>query len=140
MRRFLLFVLLMGCEPNRRMQAEDFVRGLQDIHEWHPVRQAAGFYAYDETIRLWDEAVPVLVENLTNGAPTKIMEFAPITVPTVGDVCFHILLLIFNLKPEAFREEGVVVLPEIGNPIFAVRFDAGARQRVQDRFSKMQPK
>jgi hypothetical protein len=136
MRRLGWFLLLAACEPGKRHEAEDFVRGLQDVHQWHPTRQAAGFYAYDEIFRLGEEALPVLVDHLLDETPTKIMEMAHITVPTVGDVCFHILLRLYGMKAEDLAAEGVVVLPQIGNPIFAVRFDPGARLKVQARFRK----
>ena len=134
MRRFLWILLLAACEPGKRHEAEDFVRGLQDVHEWDPARQAAGFYAYDEILRLGEEGVPVVVDHLLDETPTKIMEMAHITVPTVGDVCFHILLRLYGMRADDFSSDGVVVLPQIGNPIFAVRFDPGAQRKVQDRF------
>lgn len=136
MRRLLWIFLLAACEPGKRHEAEDFVRGLQDVHEWHPTRQAAGFYAYDEIFRLGEEAVPVLVDHLLDETTTKIMDMAHITVPTVGDVCFHILLRLYGMRAEDFAAEGVVVLSPIDNPILAVRFDPGARVRVQARFRK----
>ncbi len=136
MRRVWWILLLAACEPGKRHEAEDFTRGLQDVHEWDPSRQAAGFYAYDEILRLGEEAVPVLVDHLLDETATKIMAMAHITIPNVGDVCFHILLRLYGMRAEDFAAEGVVVLPQIANPIFAVRFDPGARLKVQARFRK----
>lgn len=137
MKRALPLLLLLACEPNRRNQAEDFARGLADVHRWDPVHQAAGFYAYDELMRLGDDAIAVLIERLTDTTQTRIMEMAHITVPTVGDVGFHMLLRLTGTKAEDFEREGVVILPEIDNPIFGVRFDPGARARVQKKFRDM---
>lgn len=138
MKRALLLLLLLGCEPGKRNQAAEFALGLQDIHQWDPHKQALGFYAYDEMLRLpVEESAPVLIEHLTDTTETKIMDMADITVPTVGDVCFHILLRLYAMEPLDFRREGVVVLPGVDNPIFAVRFDPGARVRVQKRFREI---
>ncbi|GEM_PF-3973587 len=137
MNRALLLLLVVGCEPSRQNRAEDFARGLADVHRWDPLRQAQGFYAYDELMRLGDEAIPALLARLTDDTQTRIMDHAHIAVPVVGDVCFQMLLKLTGMRAEEFASDGVVVLREIENPIFAVRFDPGARLRVQKRFRKL---
>ena len=104
MKRALVLLLLVGCEPGKRNQAEEFAAGLRDVHRWDPHKQALGFYAYDEMIRLpLEESAPCLIEHLTDTTETKIMDMADITVPTVGDVCFHILLRLFQMEPLDFK-------------------------------------
>lgn len=130
----LAFLLVAGCEPSRQNRADDYARGLSDIHHWDPVHQAVGSYAYDGLLGMGEDAVPVLVERLTDLTKTRISELAHITTPVVGDVAFHMLLKLTNMRPEHFALDGVVVLEGVDNPIYAVRFNSGARERVQRKF------
>ncbi|MBI4566371.1 MAG: hypothetical protein HY716_16935 [Planctomycetes bacterium] len=141
--RVALAVVLIACgcvEPSRQNRAIIYVGGLQDLTHWDRINGGRGLDAYDALLALDPPAsVPVLVASLHDPTPTLIDDRIH-RPPTVGDVAFHMLLLIFGLKASDFEVEGVWIGSDpVGrNPIYEVHLDNDAvRERVKRRFMRM---
>jgi hypothetical protein len=137
----LLVITAVGCiEPPKTNRALVYVGGLQDITKWDPVNGAKGHDSYDAILSLDpSDNVPVLIATIPDPTPTKIYDRLH-DPPTVGDVAFHMLLLIFSLRPEDFEPEGVWVSKRdpIRNPIYNVRMENNeVREKVRQRFAKL---
>jgi hypothetical protein len=136
-----LAALAAGClEPPKTNRALVYVQGLQDLTRWDPVNGGKGHDAYEAILGLPpNDCVPVLIATLLDPTPTKIND--PLhRPPTVGDVCFHMLLLLFGMKPADFEVEGVWVSKRdpSRNPIYTVRLENDTvREKVRERFAKL---
>lgn len=145
MKRLLVLAALAalgaGCvEPPKTNRALIYVQGLQDLTRWDRVNGGRGHDSYDAILSLEPtDCVPVLIASLLDPTLTKIND--PIhRPPTVGDVSFHMLLLIFGMKPADFAMEGVWVYTKdpSDNPIYEVRLENDTvREKVRARFARM---
>jgi hypothetical protein len=87
-----------------------------------------------------DEVLPVLVAHLTDNRKTQIFEPTTGRNPTVGDVCFFMLLRLQKLTWKTFADDGVFVSSAFKNQLFCIQWDgAAAKRRVQERFLTMLP-
>jgi len=134
----LLLITLFGCiEPPKTNRALVYVGGLQDMSRWDPVNGGKGHDSYDAILSLDPtDNVPVLIATIPDPTPTKIYDRLH-EPPSVGDVAFHMLLLIFRMKPEDFEPQGVWISKRdpIRNPIYTVRLETQeVREKVRQRF------
>lgn len=132
----LALLALAACiEPPKSGQMEQAVMSLEDLWSWDPNTKAKGQAAYEAVVGWGPEIFPHLVAHLTDLTPTKIYEPTFKITPTVGDVCFLLLLDLTGRRWQEFQPDGVFVQSVLPNPVFNVRWpDPGARQRVQKRF------
>ena len=136
---FFLLIAVAGCtDPPKQNRAALYYQGLDDLWRWHPSRGGAGDPAYDGLLALDPpESVPILIQGLTETAATKIDDGRH-PPPTVGHVCFLMLLKLFALTPKDFDREGVWLYPHEDNPIYALNLDgAGVRQRAGAKFTRL---
>jgi len=137
----LLLLTFAGCmEPPKTNRALVYIDGLQDLTRWDPVNGGRGQDSYDAILQLPPtDSVPVLISRLLD--PSKTGIYDRLHEPaTVGDVVFHMLLLIFGMKPEDFAYEGVWVFKgdPVKNPIYTVRLENdGVREKLRQRFAKL---
>lgn len=134
-----VLLLAASCvEPPKQNRAAIYLEGLQDLWRWDPMKGGAGNPFYDGLFSLEPaDAVPFIIRGVNDLSPTKIDDQIH-PPPFVGDVCFYMLLQIFNLAPKDFDREGVWVLKHETNPIYAVRLDdASVRLRVSEKFRKL---
>jgi len=137
-----LFLLsFAGCmEPPKTNRALVYVGGLQDLTRWDRVNGGRGHDSYDAILGLPEtDSVPVLIATLLDPTKTAIHDRLH-DAPTVGDVAFHMLLLIFRMKPDDFAYEGVWVskVDPSGNPIYTVRIEKDeVREKLRQRFAKL---
>lgn len=136
-----LLVLLAACaEPPKTGQMDHVITGLAHLHSWNPEQQAEGQYGYDAVIGRIPDILPLLVNHLTDPTPTAIYDDLSGRNPTVGDVCFLILLRAMNLRWQDFADDGVFLSTALPNPIFCIRWDDPvAKRRVQQRFRQLLP-
>ena len=130
---------LTGCiEPPKTNRAIVYVTGLQEISRWDPYNGGKGQDAYDALLQLEPkDSVPVLIESLLDSTNTSIQHRLE-PPPTVGTVCFHMLCLIFQMKPADFEREGVWISKHGNNPIYTVRIDSPeVRQKLRVRFTEL---
>jgi hypothetical protein len=132
-------LLAAGCqEPPKTWQYESAVTGLAHLHTWDPVMEAKGHYAYDHVMSLGDEVVKTLITHLADETPTAIYDELSGRKPTVGDICFLMLLHITHHPPEEFFEDGVFISTALPNPVFCVKWkDRAAKARVQAHFTQL---
>jgi hypothetical protein len=137
----LLLIMLAGCiEPPKTNRALVYVTGLSELTRWDPVYGGRGHDSYDAMMGLPPtDSVPVLISALNDPTLTGIHDrlHAP---ATVGDVAFHMLVLIFSMKPEDFEREGVWISKRdpVRNPIYYVRIEKDeVREKLRQRFGKM---
>ena len=139
MKRALFALLLLGAacgEPAKQNRAHLYVSGLQDILSWDAQKGGRGQDVVEVLLNLEPgDSVPSLLAAMMDPTPTRIDDRIH-RVPTVGDVAFHLLLLIFSMSPPEFEDEGVWVGTDpIRNPIYNVHLDSDTvRQRVRFRF------
>ena len=136
-----LLLLAAGClEPPKTNRELVYVGGLQDLTQWDPVVGGRGHEAHDGILQLEPtDSVPVLIASLLDPTPTKIYDRLH-DPPTVGDVVFHMLLLIFSMRAEDFAPEGVWISKSdpIRNPIFFVRIEKDSvREKLRERFARL---
>ena len=136
-----ILITLLGCiEPPKTNRALVYVTGLQDLGHWDPVNGGRGNEAYDSMLSLDPtDNVPVLIATLLDPTPTRIYDRLH-DPPTVGDVAFHMLLLVFSMRAEDFFKEGVWVskTDPVRNPIYNVRIEKNeVREKLRVRFAKM---
>ena len=141
MTRALAAILILGAsciEPPKQNRAAIYLEGLQDIWRWDSSKGAVGDPSYEGFFALEPtDSVPCLIRGLSDLAPTKIDDQIH-PPPLVGDICFFMLLKLFNLAPKDFDAQGVWVLKHESDPIYAVRLDeAGVRLRVAEKFRKL---
>jgi hypothetical protein len=137
----ILLLILAGCiEPPKTNRALVYVGGLQDLTRWDPVYGGRGHDAYDAMMALPPEdSVPVLISALNDPSLTGIYDRLH-SPATVGDVVFHMLVLIFSMKPEDFEREGVWISKRdpVRNPIYNVRIEKEeVREKLRQRFGKL---
>ena len=137
----LVVLALAGCiEPPKTNRAFVYVTGLQDLTYWDPINGGRGHDAYDAILALESkDSVPVLISTLLDPTPTKIKDRLH-PPPTVGDVAFHMLLLIFGMKADDFAPEGVWIFKNdpVNNPIYKVRIERDdVREKLRLRFGRM---
>ena len=137
----VLLVLAAGCiEPPKTNRALVYVGGLQDLTQWDPVLGGRGDDSYDAILMLEPtDSVPVLIASLLDPTPTKIRDRLH-EPPKVGDVAFHMLLLIFSMRAEDFAPEGVWISKSdpVRNPIYTVRIEKDpVREKLRERFARM---
>lgn len=138
----VLITFATGCiEPPKTNRALVYVGGLQELSRWDAVNGGRGHDAYDAMLGLPpSDSVPVLIATLLDPTPTSIYDRMHDPV-TVGDVVFHMLLLIFGMRAEDFASEGVWVFkndPSSKNPIYTVRIEKNeVREKLRQRFAKM---
>ncbi len=127
-------------EPPKVNRALVYVDGLQDLSTWDPVNGGRGLDSYDAILQLDPvDSVPVLISRLVDPTPTKIYHRLH-EPPTVGDVAFHMLLLIFRMRPDDFAPEGVWVFKgePTKNPIYSVRIEKlEVREKLHRRFQEL---
>jgi len=126
-------------EPPKAGQMELAVRGLADLHSWDPIMEAKGQYAYDIVMNYGPEILHHLAAHLTDETPTAIYDRILDIRPTVSDVCVLLLLKLTGIDKKEFLQDGLFITTVLPNPVLSVRWDPGARQRVQTRFLKMLP-
>jgi hypothetical protein len=137
----ILLIAVGGCmEPPKTNRALVYVTGLQDLTRWDPVNGGRGHDSYDAILGLPPtDSVPVLIASLND--PTRTGIYDRLHAPaTVGDVAFHMLLLIFSLKAEDFEPEGVWISKRdpVRNPIYNVRIEKDeVRDKLRERFGKL---
>lgn len=136
-----VLLLAAGCmEPPKTNRALVYVGGLQDLTSWDPVNGGRGNEAYEGILGLPPtDNVPVLIAYLLDPTPTKIYDRLH-DPPTVGDVVFHMLLLIFSMRAEDFATEGVWISKSepIRNPIYFVRIEKDSvREKLRERFARL---
>src|SRR5262245_31960099 len=142
MRTFAAGILLLGAgcmEPSKGGQMELAVRGLADLHTWDPVMEARGQYSYDIVANFGPDIWSHLAAHLTDETPTAIYDRIVDIRPTVSDVCVLMLMKMMNLDKKELYQDGLFISTLLPNPVFCLRWDPGARQRVQTRIFKMLP-
>lgn len=137
----LLLIGAAGCmEPPKTNRALVYVTGLQDLTRWDPVNGGRGHDAYDAILGLPPtDSVPVLIATLLDPTHTGIYDRMH-DPATVGDVAFHMLMLIFSMRPEEFASEGVWVFTgdPSKNPIYMVRVEKNeVREKLRQRFARL---
>jgi len=135
----ILAVLFAGCssEPDKKNRAVIFARDLQDITRWDRLNGAPENDGFCALLGLDPkDSAPALMSILMDPTPTHIDDRIH-NIPTVGDVAFQMLLIIFKLPAESFADEGVWIGTDpINNPIYNVHLDTDeVRGRVQRRFA-----
>lgn len=136
---FLLLSLSACIEPEQVNHCIAAVDDLSDIHRWDP--QLGGVGPGDPYRMLISadpkKSVPYLIRGLTSVTPTKI-EDGLHPVPTVGDVCFHALLAIFQMTATDFEREGVGISKRETDPIYMILIvKPETRVRLQQKFTKL---
>ena len=142
MKRMLivLAIALAGCpEPPKVNRCVGAVQDLEDCWKWDNARGAEGpgdpyqaLVAADPT-----DSVPLLVSGLTNSKKTKIDDRIH-EIPTVGDLCFHILMAVFQKSAKEFDRDGVYVIEHEELAIYAIVITKPeTRVRLQQRFAKL---
>ena len=137
----LLLFAVAGCvEPPKSNRALVYVGGLQDISRWDPILGGKGNDSYEAILALEpSDSVPVLIACLLDPTPTKVYDRLH-EPPTVGDVAFLMLVLIFSMKPEDFEPEGVWISKRdpVRNPIYTVRIEKDSvREKLRQRFADL---
>lgn len=137
----VLLVTLTGCmEPPKTNRALVYVTGLADMTRWDPVNGGRGHDSYDAILGLPPtDSVPVLIASLIDPTKTGIYDLFH-DHATVGDVAFHMLLLIFSMRAEDFEPEGVWISKRdpVRNPIYNVRIEKDeVREKLRLRFGKL---
>jgi hypothetical protein len=139
----VVVLLAAGCiEPPKTNRALVYVSGLQDLTTWDPVNGGRGNESYEGILGLPPpDNVPVLIAYLLDPTPTKIYDRLH-DPPTVGDVVFHMLLLLFSMRAEDFASEGVWISKSEQirkpNPIYFVRIEKDSvREKLRERFARM---
>jgi len=135
----ILLLLTAGCaEPPKQNRAALYYQGLDDLWRWHPSRGGEGDPAYEGLLALEpNESVPILIQGLAETSATKIDD-GHHPAPSIGHVCFLMLLKIFGLPPSEFDRDGVWFYPHEENPIYGLNIDdPGVRQRVAAKFLKI---
>jgi hypothetical protein len=137
----LLLLPVAGCiEPPKTNRAYMYVADLQDLTFWDPINGGRGFDPYNALLALDPkDSVPALIATLLDPTPTRIYDKLH-QPPTVGDVAFHILLLIFGMRAEDFASEGVWIFKNdpVDNPIYKVRIEkVEVREKLRKRFGDM---
>ena len=136
----ILLLGLAGCpEPPKGQKMEQAVSGLEHLHAWDPKTEAKGQYAYDAVMGWGPEIRFVLALHLTDETQTAIYEPLTQRNPVVGDVCFLMLLRLTGLPWQQFSGEGVFLSTALPNPVFCLKWDPGARLRVQRKFFEILP-
>jgi hypothetical protein len=116
------------------------VSNLAVLHVWHPEDQGSGQPAYDGVVAWGVEVLPILVAHITDHRPTQIFEPQTGRNPSVGDVCFFMLLRLMKLSWKTFADDGVFVSTAFPNPLFCLKWDgAAARKRAQERMLTLLP-
>ena len=137
----LCLAAAIGCmEPPKTNRALVYVGGLADLTRWDPINGGRGHDSHDAILALDPvDNVPVLISTLVDPTPTKIYDRLH-EPPTVGDVVFHMLLLIFGMRADDFKDEGVWISTSdpVRNPIYIVRIEKNeVREKLQKRFAKL---
>jgi hypothetical protein len=137
----LVLLAVSGCmEPPKTNRALVYVSGLPDLTRWDPVYGGRGQDAYDALLQLPPiDSVPVLIATLLDPTPTGIYDRVH-EPATVGDVAFHMLVLIFSMKPKDFESEGVWFFSgdPVKNPIYQWRIEkTEVREKLRERFAKL---
>jgi len=137
----VFIVAVAGCvEPPKTNRALVYVGGLKDLNRWDPILGGKGHDDHDAILGLPPEdSAPVLIASLLDPTPTNIYDRIH-EPPTVGDVAFHMLLLIFSMKAEDFRDEGVWTFkdPTTRNPLYTVRIEkVEVREKLRRRFADL---
>lgn len=137
----LLLIAAAGCvEPPKTNRALVYVGGLKDLRRWDPVLGGKGHDDHDAILGLPPEdSVPVLIASLDDPTPTSIHDRIH-DPPTVGDVAFHMLVLLFSMKPKDFETEGVWFFAgdPVKNPIYQWRIEKPeVREKLRRRFGKL---
>ena len=137
----LALIFVAGCaEPPKTNRALVYVGGLKDLTRWDPILGGKGQDDHDAILALPSEdSVPVLIAHLVDPTPTNIYDRLH-EPPTVGDVAFHMLLLIFSMKAEEFEPEGVWISKRdpVRNPIYTVRIEKDSvREKLRNRFADL---
>jgi hypothetical protein len=139
----LLGLFAAGCQDtlnDNSGRMEYSVSNLADLHEWDPEDQGAGQPAYDGVVAWGEEVLPVLVAHLTDNRKTQIFEPRTGRNPSVGDVCFFLLLRLMKLTWKTFADDGVFVSSAFQNPLFCIQWDGAlAKKKVQERFLTLLP-
>ncbi len=133
----LIALAVAGCqEPDKRNRTVVFVKELQDVSSWDPKTGGASHDIVQYLLSLPpEESVPALLTGLMDPTPTRIDDRIH-RIPSIGDVCFHLLLTLFKMTPADFDAEGVWVGNDpINNPIYNVHLDNdGVRLKCRARF------
>jgi hypothetical protein len=140
MKRILIAgFLAAGCqEPPKTLQYESAVSGLAHIHTWDPVMEGQGHYAYDRVMSMGDDVVKTLIIHLADETPTALYDELSGRKPTVGDICFFMLLHLTHHTPEEFFDDGVFISTALPNPVFCVKWkNREAKTRVQAHFTQL---
>ena len=140
----VLLIASAGCiEPPKTNRALVYVNGLQELTRWDPINGGRGHDAYDAMLGLPPtDSVPVLIATLMDPTPTGIYDRVH-DPATVGDVAFHMLLLIFGMRAEDFAAEGVWIFKgdPSKNPIYMVRIEKNeVREKLRARFGQLAKK
>lgn len=137
----LLLLGLAGCmePPPTGAKMDQAVTGLADLHTWDARTEGKGQYSYDAVMGWGPEIRFVLALHLTNESPTAIYEPLTQRNPVVGDVCFLMLLRLLGLSWQQFSGEGVFLSTALPNPVYCLKWDPGARARVQRKFFELLP-
>lgn len=134
-------LLALSCfgEPSKRGQYEQIVSSLRFLHTWDPHKEGAGQFPYDAAMSSDEGIDHVLAARIPDEEPTAIHDRIADRTATVGDVAFFILLRRTNMKWQDFSDLGVFVSSQLPNPIFCIKWDPGARQRVRNKFLELLP-
>jgi hypothetical protein len=136
----VLIASLAGCmEPPKGAMREQAVRGLADLHTWDVAMGGKGQYAYDAVMQWGPEIHFTLALHVTDETPTAIYEPLTQRNPVVGDLCFLMLLQLRGLPWQQFSGEGVFLSTALPNPVFCLKWDPGARLRVQRKLLEIIP-
>ncbi len=132
-------LVLAGCqEPPQTGRYEASIRGLADLHTWDPGMGGAGNLAYEAVVSSFPEILPLLVAHVTDETPTALREPRFDVRPTVGDVCFLILLQELKLNWEAFYDDGLFLSKQLENPVYSIRWkDRASKARVQQKLARI---
>lgn len=136
----LLALLVVSCaEPPKQNRAVIFIGDLQDLVRWDPRKGGVGDDAVDGLLSLEPaDSVTSLFGAMLDPTLTRIDDRIH-RVPTVGDVAFHLLLMIFQMEPKDFEDEGVWVGKDpLNNPIWNVHLDDdGVRTKCRAKFYRL---
>jgi hypothetical protein len=131
---------MMGYEDNTA-RMEYAVSALADLHTWDPVEQGTGQASYDAVMGWGGEILPLLVAHLTDTRKVAFHDAFSGRTPSIGDVCFMILLRVLKLSWKTFADDGVFVSTALPNPIFCLSWkeEPLSRKRAQERLKTLLP-
>ena len=133
-----ILLLAAGCaEPPKIGQMEELVTSLAHLHEWDPVMQGKGHYAYDAVMGYGPEIYPILVGHLTDETPTAVYDEISRRNPKISDAALMMLLELTRRKWQDFAAEGLFVSTALPNPIFCIKWDRPTKFKVQARFHQL---